>query len=194
MADDTYWVWANEPTGDNEAMVYGVPPVVEQLGLRFNDGNLVTQSVPLIQIDRDADSQGVLTDNLIAAGSKGLLFSGRLRSLIAQLGIDNIQYFPTVIRNPSDGTQTSDYELANIIGRVWCLDREASVIECAPNDPDYIEFIETLALDTARIRGHDLFRLGEKAQILIASDRLKRACETAKITGVRFYVPAEFTF
>jgi hypothetical protein len=182
MADDTYWVWANEPTGDNEAMVYGVPPVVEQLGLRFNDGNLVTQSVPLIQIDRDADSQGVLTDNLIAAGSKGLLFSGRLRSLIAQLGIDNIQYFPTVIRNPSDGTQTSDYE------------REASVIECAPNDPDYIEFIETLALDTARIRGHDLFRLGEKAQILIASDRLKRACETAKITGVRFYVPAEFTF
>jgi uncharacterized protein DUF1629 len=190
---EPYWVWANEPTSDDEAMIYGVPPVVASLGLRFNEGSLVTTTVPLIEIERDADSQGVLTDNLIAAGTKGLLFSSRLRGLIAQLGIDNIQYFPTLIRNPSDGTQTRDYELANILGRVWCLDRKGSALESSPDDPDYIEFIESLALDSARIRGQDLFRLGEKAQVIIASARLKRACESAGITGIRFYAPPEFT-
>jgi hypothetical protein len=191
---DTYWVWANEPTADDEAMIYGVPPVVASLKLVFNEGNMVTAAVPLIEIERDADSQGVLTDNLIAAGSKGLLFSSRLRALVAQLGIDNIQYFPTLIRNPAAGTETRDYELANLIGKVWCLDRAASVIDSPPGDPDTIEFIDSLALDTARIRGQDLFRLGEKALIIIVSDRLKRACESAKITGVRFYAPADYTF
>ncbi len=191
---DAYWVWANEPTADDEAMIYGVPPVVASLDLSFNDGSLVTAAVPLIEIERDADSQGVLTDNLIAAGTSGLLFSPRLRALLADLGIDNIQYFPTLIRNPSDGTQTQDYELANIIGRVWCLDRKASTIETLPHDPDQIAFIDSLALDTTRIRGQDLFRLGEKTQIIVVSDRVKRACENAKITGVRFYAPPDFTF
>jgi hypothetical protein len=191
---DNYWVWANEPTADDEAMIYGVPPAVERLGLRFNDGLLVTRSVPVLEIERDADSQGVLTDNLIAAGVKGLLFSSRLRKLMAELGIDAIQYFPAVVRNPGDGTETRDYEVANVIGRVACLDRKSSVVESAPDDPDYIEFIEALALDTARMRGYDFFRLDEKSQILIASDRLKSACERAKITGVRFYAPSEFRF
>jgi hypothetical protein len=194
MAADTYWVWANEPTADDEAMIFGVPPVVSSLDLSFDNGDLVTAAVPLIEIERDADSQGVLTDNLIAGGSKGLLFSSRLRTLLAQLGVDNIQYFPTLIRNPADGTETRDYELANLIGKVWCLDRKASVIDSRADDPDSIQFIDSLALDMARIHGQDLFRLGEKTLIIIVSDRLKRACESAKITGVRFYAPADYTF
>ncbi len=191
---DPYYVWANEPASEDEAMIYGVPPVLASLGLSFDEGSLVTAPVPLIEIERDADSQGTLTDNLIAAGTQGLLFSSRLRAVFARLGIDNIQYFPTLIRNPFDGTQTTDYELANIRGRVWCLDRKASVIEALPHDPDHIQFIESLALDVARIGGHDVFRLGEKSQVIIASERLKRSCEGAGITGIRFYALSEFIF
>lgn len=191
---DPYWVWANEPTADDEAMIYGVPPVVASLGLLFNQGQQVTTAVPLIEISRDSDSQGRLTDNLTAAGVKGLLFSSRLRELLRATGIENIQYFPAVVRNPADGTETGDYSVANVLGLVECLDRAKSVVEHPPGDPDCIEFIEKLALDAARIRGHDFFRLGEKSQILIASERIKRACEAAKVTGVRFYAPQDYKF
>jgi hypothetical protein len=191
---DPYWVWANEPTGDDEAMIYGVPPLVASLGLLFNQGQPVTAAVPLIEIERDSDSQGVLTDNLIAAGVKGLLFSSRLRELLHHAGIENIQYFPALVRNPADGSETRDYSIANVLGLIACLDRSKSVVERPPSDPDGIEFIEKLALDIARIHGADFFRLGEKSQILIASERVKRVCEAAKITGVRFYAPADYKF
>ena len=191
---ERYWVWANEPTADDDAMIYGVPPVIARLGLLFNQGQLVSAPVPLIEIEQDSDSQGRLTDNLIAGGLKGLLFSSRLRELLRSTGIENLQHFPTVLRNPTDGTETRDYTLTNVLGRIECIDRAKSVLKHPPGDPDHIEFIETLALDTRRIRGHDFFRMGEVPEILLASERVKRACEAAKITGVRFHAPEDYMF
>ena len=191
---ERHWVWVNEPTADDEAMIYGVPPVIAAQGLLFNQGHLVTQPVPLIEIERDADSQGRLTDNLIAAGVKGLLFSTRLCTLLHALGIDNLQHFPVLVRNPLDGTETHDYALINVVGRITCLDRAKSVLKHPPTDPQHIEFIETLALDAGSIHGQDFFRLGEVPEILIASSRVKEACETARITGVRFYAPEDYMF
>ncbi len=191
---ERYWIWANEPTAEEDAMIYGVPPVIATLGLLFNQGRLVTAPVPLIEIERDSDSQGRLTDNLIAGGLKGLLFSSRLRELLRSTGIENLQHFPTVLRNPTDGTETGDYTLTNVLGRIECVDRAKSVLKHPPGDPDHIEFIESLALDTRRIRGHDLFRMGEVPEILVASERVKRACEGANITGVRFHAPEDYMF
>jgi hypothetical protein len=188
-----YWIWANEPTGDDEAMIYGTPGVIEERDLRFDMGVLVNAAVPLIEIARDEDSQGVLTDNLIASGTNGLLFSSRLRTLLESLGIDNIHFFPCVVRNPADGSESTDYQLANIVGRVACLDVANSEITTDPDDPQDIEFIDALALDESKIRGIELFRLHEATQVIVAGDRVKSACEGAKITGVRFYAPADFT-
>jgi hypothetical protein len=77
-----HFVWANESTADDEAMIYGTPDAVEQLNLELDNGILVDVKVPLIEIVRDGDSQGGLTDNLIASGVNGLLFSTRLRKLL----------------------------------------------------------------------------------------------------------------
>ena len=40
----------------------------------------------------------------------------------------------------------------------------------------------------------DLFRLNEDPQNLIASVRVKTACERHQITGIRFYTPADYPF
>lgn len=191
---DGHWIWANEPTADGEAMIYGTPPVVEELNLEFDIGVPVEGDVPLIEIKRDADSQGVLTDNLIAAGVNGLVFSRRLREVLSHAGVGNIQYFPLVIRNPNDGSATDDYMVANIIGRISCLDRARSVLETDPDRPERIEFIESLAIDEARTYSLELFRLDEKSEIIVVSKRVKQACEQARITGVRFYAPVDFVF
>jgi len=156
-----FWIWANEPAQENEAMIYGTPSAVEHMDLRFNEGLPVPGEIPVIRIDRDADSQGILTDNLIAAGLKGLLFSSRLRKLLQDIGVTNFQYFPAVVCNSADGSENHDYQVANVIGCVNCLDKDRSVIDYSPDDPRWIEFIESLSLDTSEIEGLDFLRMGE---------------------------------
>ncbi len=188
-----YWIWANEPTAEGEALIYGAPRLVTDLGLDFDAGFQVTSTVPLIELVQDEDSQGTLTDNLIAPGVNGLLFSSRLRKLMRSVGVDNIQYLPLVLRNGLSGAETRDYHVANIIGRIACLDADRSVVETAPHDPGRIMFIESLALDENKIPTVDIFRLHEQSQVIVVSERVRRVCEDQRVTGVRFYAPADFT-
>jgi hypothetical protein len=187
-----HWVWASEPTAEGEARIYGPPPIAEELNLEFDAGLVVSASVPLIEVIQDEHSQGVLPDNVILLGGGGLLFSSRLRQVLAAVPLDNVQYYPAVVRNRVDGTETSDYHIANIVGRMSCLDRQNSVLEMAPDDPELIDFIEVLAIDEVRANGFDLFRLSEEPEVIIASERVKEACERQRITGVRFYRPREY--
>lgn len=187
-----YWVWARGPTAANETFVYGPPLVTERLHVDFDTGGFVATGVPLVEISRDERSKGVLTDCVFLRGGGGLLFSSRLRKVLAAIPLDNVQYFPALVRNEVAGTATDDYALANIVGRISCLDQERSVLELAPDDADVIESIEVLAIDEGRACSLDLFRLHEEPQVVIASERVREACERHRISGVHFYEPRAY--
>lgn len=188
-----YWIWANERSSDAEARIAGVPEVVEREDLAFDRGARVSRDVPLIEILRDEDSQGVLTDNLIAPGVGGLVISARLRDTLARAGVTNIDYYPCRLTNLADGTVSDDYQVANVIGQIACVDRAASDLEMHPKRPDEIEFINSLVLDEHAIAGPLMFRLAEFQQLVVAHDQVKDACTSAGITGVKFYRPEEFS-
>jgi hypothetical protein len=191
-----HWIWENAIGSENEAMIYGVPdslrPLLER-GLAFDHGVRSSASVPLVVVTRNADSQGTLNDNLVAPGTTGLLLSSKLRTALAAGGVDNIEYFPTRIDNPQDGSTTDDYRLANIIGCIACVDLEKSALQMHPDLPGTIEFIDSLVLDESRIRGHLCFRLKEFRPVVVVHDQVKQACEAAGVTGVRFVPPEEFS-
>ncbi len=97
-----YWVWTNSPGNDDAAVIHGVPPVGVYLNLWFDDGVPVTINVPLIEIQRNSDSQGMLNDNVIAPGVYGLLLSSRVRRVLAEIGMQKMHtiihlYFCTMI-------------------------------------------------------------------------------------------------
>jgi len=188
-----YWIWTNERADDNEARIGGVPEAIEAADLRFDRGTAITKNVPLIDIVRDEDAQGRLTDNLIAPGVRGLTFSSRLRTVLANVGVDNIDYYPCrVISN--DGTAPNEnYQVANLIGRVACVDLTASDVEMDPDDPGAIEYVNSLTLDETAIGGALMFRLKEHAQVIVVDERVKTACERENITGIRFYAPSDFS-
>jgi len=188
-----YWIWANEPDSEDEAMIYGVPPVIEREDLNFDDGIRIERDVPFIEIIQDEDSQGILTDNLIAPGTRGLLFSSRLRNTLATAGVDNIDYYPCRISNPMDGSHTDDYMIANIIGQISCIDREASDLEMHSKFPDVIEFINLLVLDDKKIRDSLIFRLKEFTQVIVVHDKIKNACTEQSISGITFYTPQNYS-
>ena len=95
--NEMYWIWETSiDENELDAMIYGVPEALKMLrefGIRFDDGNHINAEVPKIIIDRDGDSQGHLNDNLVAPGTSGLLFSAKLRSVLANCVVDNIEYF-----------------------------------------------------------------------------------------------------
>lgn len=188
-----HWIWSTERSSEEEAAIDGVPAVIKELDLSFDDGVRVEVEVPPIEITQDEDGQGPLTDNLVAAGVGGLTFSSKLRKVLEQCGVDNIDYYPCVLKNLVDGSTNEDYMVANVIGRVACIDKERSDLEMDPDVPDEIEFISSLALDESAIGEMNIFRLDEFEVILAVSEKVMKACTEAGITGVRFYKPEDFS-
>lgn len=187
-----HWIWKSLRSSDSEARISGRPDVITALGLNFDEGNRIQTSVPLIRIVRDEDSQGRLTDNQLAPGTTGLLFSGRLRDLLAKAGVHNIDYYPVIIENPIDGTRTDDYQLGNLIGRVACIDMAKSEVQLHPRTGK-IEFIDSLVLDETKLAYLRMFRTAEHAQVIVVHESVRNACVVAGITGVSFFLPAEFS-
>jgi hypothetical protein len=190
-----HWVWTNERTEDGQAACNTAPAALDELDeLSFQEGRPVTVPVPPITLEMDENSQGKLPDNLISSGARGLVFNSKLRETLAAIGVDNLQYFPVQIVNPIENSSSDDYQICNIIGRIAAMDMAASKYTTFTLLPEMLQFIQKLVLLPAKLAGHDLFRLHELQQIIIASDRVKRACEANKISGVRFYAPEEYTF
>jgi hypothetical protein len=191
-----YWIWESTVNSEDEAMIYGVPEALlplRQQKIRFDLGKRFETVIPPIVIARNADSQGKLNDNLIAAGTTGLLFSKRLRNTLSAARVDNIDYYSVRIENPADGTSTNDYSLANIVGSCACVDLSASDVELDSQVPGKIRFIESLKLDESLIQGLRCFRLFEHLQVIVVHEDIKHTCEQAGISGVRFTRPADFS-
>ncbi len=192
-ASPSHWVWTNARQHEDEAVISGRPEVITG-DLRFDDGARVQGVVPLIELVLDEDSQGHrLTDNLLAPGTTGLVFSSRLLQVLARAGVGNLQYFPLHVVNPATREINADYQLANVLGRVAAVDLERSDVELYRGAPRGIQFINALALDASRVGGLPLFRLEEHAQVLIAQRRVRDACVEAGITGVVFVDPGQFS-
>lgn len=190
-----HWAWAVEPSRDGlQALIQGTAAALDLFDLNFEEARTIAQKLPPIEIVRGTEFRGELADQVHVSGLNGLLFAPRLRSALAEACIDNIQYWPVSLLDPADGSSIQHYHLANILGRVACLDREASVIESSDDDPARIDFIEVLAIDEQRARGFDLFRLHEYPYFILASDHVKKACERHGVTGVGFYKPTEYPY
>lgn len=187
-----YWIWVSEKTAADEATIYGPLDFSSTEDIVVDTGISVSARGPLADIIREEQSQGEMPDNALLRGNGGLLFSPRLRQVLENISLDNIQYFPVRVQNTVDGTQIENHYVANIIGRLACLDWEESVLFTDPEDDTVVEFIEKLAIDEDKLRGFDLVRMHEEPEVIVASDRVKDACEQAGITGVRFYKPAEY--
>jgi len=187
-----HWIWQNLRGNDNEARIEGRPAEIAQLGERLDRGVRIVKTVPPIRIVRDADSQGTLTDNQLAPGTTGLLLSSRLRKLLGDVGVTNIDYYPVTIENPSDGSRTDDYALGNLIGRVTCFDLEKSALQMDPTLGE-VEFIDSLVLKPIGLDGLQMFRAAEHAQVIVVHPAVREACLSAGITGVQFVLPEDFS-
>ncbi len=119
----------------------------------------------------------------------GFMFSKRFIDLLAQLNVDNIQYFDTKVTLEPGGEQLQ-YKAANIVGKVMGLDMENSEVRLTSKGS--IMGIMKMKFDESKMQGHKIFRLQERVMLVVVHKSIKEAVENAGLTGFMFVSDDEY--
>ncbi len=116
-----------------------------------------------------------------------------LLSALTDAGVDNLELFDAVVREPWTGKSHTDYKAFNIVGLVSGADMGSSELM----GTDYSELIDidfhSLVIDEEKAQGKLLFRLAESVSAIVVSDRVREHVEKNGIPGMVFYGPGEWS-
>lgn len=185
-----YWILTNELADEDlDVDLSGTFSTTPDDDIGFDDGEAVC---PFVQASCRLTEpvQGRWTDHLSVGGLPGLVFSRRLRCLLEAVPVSNLQYVPLQIAGAPDAVADAGYRIANVLGVVDCIDKDASDLEYFSDGE--IEFINRLVLDEDRIpRGLEIFRLAGRPTLVLVSQTFKDAVEGAGMTGFVFRRPED---
>jgi hypothetical protein len=153
----------------------GVPIAKLSLGLPFEPD---VQGPVLVRLSAWGDLASDFLERPI------VVVSDSMRAALDRLGVDNVQYFKARLQQELSDRIEEGFWLANVIGKVACVDRLASKFE-AIDDVEQGE-LESFRIDPALTCGLDLFRLAEDCRMLVVSPRVQDALASANLRGVLF--------
>jgi hypothetical protein len=115
-----------------------------------------------------------------------------LLAILVDAGIDNLQLFPAVIRDPGSGEEHNQYQAFNVVGVVSAADMSRSeLMDTGDSTMVDVDF-DRLYIDESRVEGALMFRLAEAVSAIVVHESVKRRIETAGIEGIAFYGPGEW--
>lgn len=163
--------------------------LLDRQDIQFKRGEFISAKVPLVEFV--ADSREKFADyQFNLAGLP--LFSPKLRDILQNIGIDNIQYFEARILRKTGKLVQDDYMVANVTGTVKCFDWERSEYDDTDRADGIVTHMDKLVLDLGSVGNRRLFRMTENASILLVAASVKERLETEHVTGIRFTPPEEF--
>ena len=108
-------------------------------------------------------------------------------------GVDNLQLFPAIIRDPASGVEHKNYKAFNIVGVVAAADMGKSsrmaTTQSAMIDVDF----SSLVLDEKKAGPFRLFRLAESVNAIIVDEVVRAEVERRGIPGMEFYDPEDWS-
>ena len=121
------------------------------------------------------------------------VMSKRLCDVLLNAGVDNLELFPTKLKNKQTG-QVFDYYVYNVLGLVAAMDLQKSSYETYKGEEPFADAtIHELAIDESKVNDLLLFRLSENVSTIIVHASLKKAIEEAGITTVNFIKPENYS-
>ncbi|NHN25009.1 hypothetical protein FIA58_004890 [Flavobacterium jejuense] len=154
---------------DGARSLDGVPDSMDPL--EWIQGKIMPAPAENLVLDlslESGDYRGHIIDGFLT------LYHRQLKEALTHLGVDNIAYFPVRIRDQNTDSTEDGYFLANIIGRIDCIDMEKSKIKRSPSDIDESDFeIQSLAIDESKTNGAKIFRLYSDPTLVIINQELK---------------------
>ena len=117
------------------------------------------------------------------------VMSKRLRDTLSSLGVDNIDFFPTILTNSSTA-ETYPYYAYKIVGLVSLADMQKSEFVTYRNSAPVIDVsFQKLVFDHSKGRGQLLFRLAESTSTIVVHETVKQGIEKAGINTIEFFEP-----
>jgi hypothetical protein len=187
-----YWIMLSERSDEYELSIDATPEIIEQQNLRFDCGDLLAKLPSLIDVPFDMQPDETMVDNIPAYGCRGLLINKKVKSVFEGLNIDNIQYVKARLINLRTNEILEPYWIANIVGKIACVDQEKSELEYY--EDGQIKFIDKLVFKPMKdLQYGHIFRYAEFLPVIVVSDELKNALQGHDVSGFAFYRPEEFS-
>ncbi len=115
-----------------------------------------------------------------------------LLDVLITAGVDNLQLFPAVIRDPSTGKNHENYKAFNVVGVVAAADMGQSDL-MGTSDSTLVDVdFDRLVLDESKPQGLLLFRLAEAVNAIVVHASVRQKIEESGIDGIVFYGPGEW--
>lgn len=147
-------------------------------GTRLGDGFPSDARYPISK-----KKPGMKLDDFIANKFGQLFVSERARQVLAREPVD-IEWLSVTLLDKKDSVVDAPYFIANVVGRVDCVDLAQSEYERSSFEPEEFLTVRRLVLDMSRIpAAASLFRIEEQpGTFIIRSDLVDRFVE-AGVTG-----------
>jgi hypothetical protein len=118
--------------------------------------------------------------------------SPNVQKLFSDLKIPNAVFYGLTIKG--DDIEIADYKILKITGdKIDCIDLEKSDLELTSKGNIDTMAVNTLVVDEKKIPiGQQLFLLGRDYDTVIVHEDLKKAIESAKLTGFVFFALEHF--
>lgn len=134
-----------------------------------------------------------LTDYMLTDSGCPLL-SPRLRTLLEQNGVDNIQYFHATVL-PAPNAPAAQYYAANILGLVACIDTDQSEMDAETDDSGdttLIYSIDKLVLKKLPSDVEPIFRAFPFERIILIDERFCEIFDGSGISGTKCIKPSRW--
>ena len=118
------------------------------------------------------------------------LMSNRLVALLRDCGVDNLQCFRAVLRDPTTGVTWDDYQAVNIVGAVACVDFEKSDFQ--GGDRLVTATFDGFAIDPALAGDQKFFRLAESIGTIIARQDVMEFIQAKEPSAVTFVPTVDY--
>jgi hypothetical protein len=158
-----------------------------EAGSFISGSRLAADPVSPIEIDLVEDSGEMPPLFVVPA----LVTRKDLAETLVAAGVDNIDFYPTQLRDPATQDVWDDYMVGNVVGIMDVIDWAKSEVD--PDSPPGIAMrFETMVIDEEKCRGQKLFRLAQRPSRILVSEEVRAAVVAKGFKYVHFIPPEDF--
>ena len=118
------------------------------------------------------------------------LMSDALIKALHDAGVDNLQTFPAILRDPETGLERADYKVVNVLGKIAAADMDNSkYIDMGGMGMIAVGFRD-LVIDESKTMDALLFRLAESITDVVIHESVKEHLEKSGFKYLR-YLPCD---
>ncbi len=116
-----------------------------------------------------------------------------LKAALWDAGVDNIDFYKAIVKDPLDGKELTNYWAFNVLGLISCADMNRSKLMGTSQSQLLDVDFDSLVIDEKATMGFSFFRMAENISAIIVSDRVKETIERHKIPGMVFYSSGQWS-